>query len=156
VAYGTDIIVQGTYGMERINSTNPVSPPALWAFSDSQHQCIAPLIAGNVLYDMAGSGSDDIVAFSLDTGNQLWSLANGSSIEEIPQYYNGVLYVSEQEGVAAVDATKGQYIGRDNTLPGFSDQVCNTLADGNLFIFFSNELNPAGRIVAVDMGVSPL
>jgi len=156
VPHGSDIIVQGTYGMELINATAPVSTGASWAFDSSGGNLFNPTISGNVIFDTSDKSATAVTAFSLNTGDQLWSLANGSSAGQVAQYYNGVLYVSEQEGVAAIDATKGQYIGRDNTLPGYSDQICNTIAYGNLFIFFSNELNPEGRIVAVNMGVSPL
>lgn len=55
----------------------------------------------------------------------------------------------------AVNTATGYWIGRVNTYQGYTEQVCNTLAYNDLFIYFSNQTNPKGRLEAVYMDVVP-
>ena len=113
------------------------------------------MIVGDTLFEDSDNSATAISAYSMVDGKQLWCLPNATSAGQGPQYHNGVLYISEQEGVLAVHAAKGRWIGRDDAYPGYTDQVCNTLSVGNLFIFFSNQTNPKGRVEALSMDQVP-
>lgn len=156
LSYGSQILVNGCAGAELIDSADPGASMPAWAYDDELHQnlCTA-LIVGDTLFEDGDNSPTAVSAYSMKDGKQLWCLPNTTSAGQIPQYHDGVLYVSEQEGVLAVDAAKGRWIGRDDDFPGYIDQVCNTLAYGDLFIFFSNQTNPDGRVEALYMDEVP-
>jgi len=154
--YGSQILVNGCAGAELIDSVDPGASMPTWASDDELHQNFcAALIVGDTLFEDGDNSPTAVSAYSMNDGRQLWCLPNTTSAGQTPQYHDGVLYVSEQEGVLAIDAAKGRWIGRDDDFPGYIDQVCNTLAYGDLFIFFSNQTNPDGRVEALYMDEVP-
>jgi len=147
---GDKIVANGSLGVELIDATSPGTMAPFWAYDDTLHENFdTGLVVGNILFEVSMASATAVRAYSMTDGSELWCLPNTTSVGQGAQYNNGVLYVSEQEGVLAVDTAKGKWIGRDDSRPGYIDQVSNTLAYNNLFIYFSNQTNPKGRIEAL-------
>lgn len=153
---GDKILVNGSAGLELIDADNPLVKTPYWAYdAPLYHNSDTGYIADGKLFEVSFDAEHAIKAFSMTDGRFLWSLSNTTSVGQGCHYRNGVLYVSEYEGIAAIDAEKGTIIGRDNTKMGYTDQCSNVLAYGNLFIYFSNSQNEAGIVEAVYMDVKP-
>ncbi|WP_156104607.1 outer membrane protein assembly factor BamB family protein [Spirochaeta lutea] len=155
--YKNKILLNGGMGVELIDSENPIGKDPYWVFDDIDHNHMGyPIIVGDSIYTASYVRGAAVRAYSMEDGSLLWSLPNQSGADQNPQWYNGVLYVSQPQGVLAVDTATGSWIGRDDNHPGYSEQVNGTLVYENLFIHFTDQIpGTGGRVEALYMDVQP-
>ncbi|WP_329345412.1 outer membrane protein assembly factor BamB family protein [Streptomyces sp. NBC_01352] len=81
-----------------------------WRFvtSGDRIKVLAPTVADGVVY--FGTGHADGLAYAMDalTGRQIWQVATGAPVTSRPAVVDGVVYLSSEQGLSALDAATGE------------------------------------------------
>jgi outer membrane protein assembly factor BamB len=127
VSHSTPLVVAGTDGdelivnsSERIDAYNPTDGEFLWhAGSKRQTPVPSPVFHNGVIYLSRGYRNSDFMAIKpggrgdVSASNILWHAPNGASYVPSILYYRGLIYVTNEVGIAlCADAETGKPVWR--------------------------------------------
>jgi outer membrane protein assembly factor BamB len=125
VSHSTPLVVSGPKGDEmiinssmRVDAYNPVNGELLWYMgSQRQTPVPTPVFHNGVIYLIRGYRNSDFMALrpggrgEIMPSSFLWRIASGASYVPSILYYEGLIYVTNEVGIAAcVDAQTGKEV----------------------------------------------
>ncbi len=147
VSHCTPLVVEGPKGDEliinssdRVDAYDPVDGKILW-YTGSQRQTPvpSPVFHNGVIYLSRGYRNSDFLALraggrgEIKASSYLWHVASGASYVPSILYYNGLIYVTNEVGIATcVEAETGKQVWRQRL--GGLFFASPTAGDGKIYL----------------------
>ena len=143
------LLISGIDGWELIH---PETRKSYWSIPDELLKSLThPMVVGKTIYAVGAGANPAIAGFSLKTGirTAAWNYEYG--LWQPVREHKGIIYISGQDETLLYDTKKNVFIARDETHPGYSQQVNNPLKYKDLFIHFCDDIDVGGRVEALRM-----
>ena len=148
-AWSTPVVHRGaretlvTNSPQFIRGHDPATGRELWRVQDgTQVKVVTPVIAGDLVIATGGypTGGRPIFGIRAATGEVVWRLERGSPYTPTPIVYQGILYVSIDNGVlGAYDATTGRLVYQRRIAPDSGGFSASAVAAAGRLYFASED-----------------